>query len=169
MITERAPSISQATDLQLMKAHHIMRGVDPNIVLDPRTSPKTNAFAHNIHDPSDWSHVTIDGRQADIIEDNMRGWTTSRPGLGVRTDMSGGYSDREHIMRSATRALTEGSHMSDSRLRDASPADVQAVTWVEGKRIERSIPMASGKPASSRKQGPTRAGQSYQKSQKLYG
>jgi hypothetical protein len=154
MLREVAPSVSSATDLGLLKAHRMLEGEDPETVLPRRTSPKTNSFAHDIHDP-DSQHVTIDGRQADMIANNMRSWTDSGRGISSAALPSGKatrYEDHEEVVRAAARNLSR------SKFGAVSPTATQAITWEQGKVIERSAPTKSGKP---RKVGVKREGQPY--------
>jgi len=155
MLREKVPSASAATDGGLMKAHRIMEGEDFEDVLNPRTGPKTNRFARNIFNPSDGRFVTIDGRQADIIADRRLPWAYNR-GISSAALPSGTetrYEDHEEVMRSSASVLGKR-----SRFKGFNAVDIQAITWVTGKAVERSGLTAKGQP---RKQGAARTGQSY--------
>lgn len=157
MLREVAPSLSPATDENLLKAHRLLQGHDVDEVLSRRGAPKTHSFAHNIHSPESWEHVTIDGRQADIIANQMRPWQWSGRGISSAALPSGKptrYEDHEQVMRTATRVLQRR----DARFKDASPSAVQAVTWEMGKIIERQGTTKTGEP---RKKGVARQGQPY--------
>lgn len=159
MLSEVAPSVSTAPDSNLMKAHAIIHGADFNDVLNRRTAPKTNSFAHDLADPSHTSHgfVTIDGRQADIIANRMRPWTWSNRGISSAALPTGGqtrYEDHEAVMHAATSRLARR----HEAFRNATPADVQAVTWLMGQHVERMPPTVSGEP---RQKGVSRRGQPY--------
>ena len=123
---------------------------DPTEVLNPRTGPKTWSFFWNIYAPSLRERVTIDGRFADIIANEMRPWKQKRGidvgGPGTR------YESYEHVTEDAARWL-RGRGMPW-----ITAVQVQAITWVEAKRIEFAAPHCKGLP---RKQGPHRKGQRY--------
>jgi hypothetical protein len=147
-------SISQSPTSGLMKAHRIMHGdEDPYEILNRRTAPKTNSFAHNIAEPDKTDFVTVDGRAHDIATNRMQGWEQPRgiQSAALPTGKKTRYEHFEDAYKSAARSLT----MQGAPIR---PHELQAVTWEGGKHIERSFPTASGRP---RKQGPTRAGQRY--------
>ena len=138
--------ISVAGDRALMKAHLIWHGgVDPEEVLNRRTAPKTNSFMHNIHDLGKTDVVTVDGRASDEHEDTMRPWDSSRGinSAATKTGKVTRYEVQENSFREAARA------------RGIAPHQMQAVTWEQGKNVERNW-----KPG--RKQGDARKGQSYQ-------
>jgi hypothetical protein len=138
--------ISVAGDRALMKAHLIWHGgVDPEEVLNRRTAPKTNSFMHNIHDLGKTDVVTVDGRASDEHEDTMRPWDSSRGinSAATKTGKVTRYEVQENSFREAARA------------RGIAPHQMQAVTWEQGKNVERNW-----KPG--RKKGDARKGQSYQ-------
>lgn len=143
-------SISSATDSNLVKAHRIMQGEDPDVVLPRRTAPKTNAFAHNIHDPQTGGGlVTIDGRAHDIAINSMHRWRETR-GIGSAGNKNGTptrYEHFEHAYRSAAGLVG-----------DIQPHQLQAITWEGGKQIEQAGLTKAGKP---RQQGVFRVGQPY--------
>lgn len=145
-------SISRATDDGLLKAHRIMQGEHVDDVLDRRTAPKTNAFAHNIN--LEDHVVTIDGRAHDIAANRMQGWTQGRGigSAGLKTGKTTRYEHFEDAYKGATTSINEEHGLG------LTPYDVQAATWEGGKAHERSFPTKSGKP---RVKGVTRQGQSY--------
>jgi hypothetical protein len=123
---------------------------DPTEVLNPVTGPKTWSFFWNIYAPSLRERVTIDGRFADIIADAMRPWKAKR---GIDTGGPGTrYESYEHVTEDAAR------HLRRSGYPWMTAVQVQAITWMEAKRIEFAQPHCKGLP---RKQGPHRKGQSY--------
>lgn len=157
MLGEIAPSMSGATDRNLVDAHRLLQGEDLYSVLNPRTGPKRNRFARNIIDPSDPIPVTIDGRQADLIANQYRPWTWSGRGISSADLPSGKptrYENHEEVMRRA--ASVVGSQ--EGPMRGINAANLQAVTWVGGKMHERAWPTQSGKPRSK---GVPRRGQRY--------
>ena len=138
--------ISSAGDRALMKAHLIWHGgVDPDEVLKRQGAPKTNSFMHNIHDVGKTDVVTIDGRAADEVADTMRPWQQGRgvSSAATKTGKVTRYENYENHFRDAAAA------------RGIKPHEMQAVTWEEGKNVER-------KWNPERKQGDMRVGQSYQ-------
>lgn len=145
-------SISRATDDGLAKAHRIMEGEHVDTVLDRRTAPKTNAFAHNINLEDDV--VTIDGRAHDIAANRLQPWTMDR-GIGSASLKSGKRSRYEHF-ESAYRGAADVINQTEGG--SLTPYQVQAVTWEAGKEIERSGLTKAGKP---RKIGVARTGQPY--------
>lgn len=170
-------SLSQVPDSNLVKAHRILQGEDPEDVLPRRTAPKTNSFAWDIHDPSGESHprdraygrrgpfITVDGRHHDISGNAMYPWTFSGRGISSAhlstsedspTTKAGKPSKRwgqltryEHI-EDATHAAAEAT--------DEHPINLQAINWTVGKRIERQGLTASGE---ERQKGVERTGQAY--------
>jgi hypothetical protein len=122
---------------------------DPTEVLNPRTGPKTWAFFWNIYGPSLREHVTIDGRFADVIANEMRPWKLKR---GIDRGGSGTrYESYEIVTEDAARELRRTYPW-------MTAVQVQAITWMEAKRIEFATPHCKGLP---RRQGPTRKGQAY--------
>lgn len=142
-------NIMHITDRQYQKAKACFER-DPTEVLNPRTGPKTWAFFWNIYAPSLRERVTIDGRFADVIANEMRPWKQKRGidigGPGTR------YESYEHVTEDAARWL-RGRGMPWM-----TAVQVQAICWVEAKRIEFATPHCKGLP---RKQGPSRKGQRY--------
>lgn len=156
MLRETAPSLSRAPDHALVKAHKILTGADPEDVLLRKQAPKTNSFFRNLHSPDDDSQVTIDGRQADIIANRMRPWEENR-GISSAGSSRGTtrYEDHEMVMRKAASAVSKAD---PSRFGHMNAVQLQAVTWLAGKRHERALTGRNGIPGS---QGPKRAGQPY--------
>jgi hypothetical protein len=145
-------SISRSPISGLLKAHRILQGEDVDTVLDRRTAPKTNSFAHNINLEED--QVTIDGRGHDIGANRMQGWTEGR-GINSANLKSGKKSRYEHFedaYRGATQSINEEHGL------DLRPFEVQSATWEKGRKIEKAFPTKSGKP---RKVGVKREGQPY--------
>ncbi len=157
MMREVAPSLGHATDRSLLDARRMMQGEDPADVLSLRTSPKRHSFFQNIDNPSNPDFVTIDGRAADQIADQMRPWNSGRGigSAGIRRGTTR-YEDHAAVFQGGARALGRSRH---SEFHGITPSAAQAVAWEHGKVIERSFPTVSGEP---RKQGVTREGQSYQ-------
>lgn len=155
MLAERAPGAARAPDRNLLKAHRILGGEDPDTVLDRRSAPKTHSFYHGIR--SDASpHVTIDGRMADVIAGSMRPWEQKR-GINSAMARSGAptlYERHEEVVRRATGVLQR----MDPRYAGANPNSVQGAVWTAGKSIEMSGLTNRGQP---RKVGPRRVGQPY--------
>lgn len=148
----RGYGISAAGDRALLKAHLIWHGGrDPEEVLPRQTAPKTNSFFHNINDVGKTPVVTIDGRAADEVVDAMRPWSGSRgiASAATKTGKTTRYEEYEDHYRRA------------ARLRGVQPHQMQAVTWEEGKNVERNY-------NPERKQGDMRAGQSYQQRVKAF-
>lgn len=152
-------TIRQNTDNNLLKAKRIIDGEHLDDVLDPVTSPKTNAFAHNIIDPEgeDFEGLTIDGRAHDIARNQMIPWGTTRAIGGSRPGRAR-YDDFVATYHAARPAVEE-------RLGRAYPGPAtQAVAWVAGKDIERSmtrrVDPKTGRVTGGR-QGPSRTGQGY--------
>lgn len=146
----RGMSLSQVADSALVKAHRIIRGEDPEDVMPRMGSPKTNSFMSNIHDPHGSPHVTIDGRAHDIGQNEMWPWTYSGRGIssaGTKTGKKTRYEHFEDAYRTAASAVGE-----------EHPSAMQAITWEQGKRIEKSAPTKSGAP---RKIGVRRERQPY--------
>lgn len=145
-------SISRAPKSGLIKAHRILQGEPVDTVLDRRTAPKTNAFAHNIN--LEDHVVTIDGRAHDIAANRMQAWTEGR-GIGSAALKTGKATRYEHF-EDAYKGAT--SSINDEHGLGLTPFDVQAVTWEGGKDKEKSFPTKSGKP---RVKGVARRGQPY--------
>lgn len=136
MLKEKAPSISGAYDPALVKAHRILRGEDPDIVLDRRGAPKTNSFFHNLHEPHISNYVTVDGRHFDIVNNERHPWNMSGRGISSAMNVRGGQTRYENI-EELTRVLTNRISDRDPRYRGAAFHDTQAVYWLGGKAIER--------------------------------
>jgi hypothetical protein len=141
-------SISAATDSGLVKAHRLIQGEDVDSVLRRQTAPKTNAFAHNIAEPDHAGHVTIDGRAHDIAANRLQGWTQQR-GIGSAGLKTGKTTRYEHFENAYRTAAGE---------RGVLPHEMQAITWEQGKTMERAGTTKAGTP---RKVGVRRAGQPY--------
>jgi len=125
--------------------------LDPTQVLNPVTGPKTWAFFWNIYAPTLREHVTIDGRYADIIENEMRPWRAYR---GIDTGGPGTKYERyEHLTEDVARCLRR-----QSRFKTLTAVQVQAIAWCHGKQIEMTGVTCRGTP---RRQGVFRRGQTY--------
>lgn len=139
-------SMSRAPKANLLKAHRILEGESPEMVLRRSTAPKTHSFYRNIYDPTVGEFVTVDGRAHDIAVNRMVGWRLDR---GISS------ADR--------RTQTRYEFIADAYVRAAlklgvMPHQLQAITWEQGRIIERSIPTKSGQP---RIKGVERVGQPY--------
>jgi len=155
MLSEVAPSLVSAYDTSLLRAERILGGQPWREVIPISTSPKTHKFAENIEDPTSTS-VTIDGRAADIVANQRRGWKDDR-GISTANLVSGKesrYERHERAYQSTTSELSQ----QDTRFTGVTPKDVQAVLWVGGRGVERSQPTKSG---GQRKVGEARVGQPY--------
>lgn len=142
-------SIAGAADRDLMKAHRMMMGEDPDVVLNRRTAPKTNSFAHNIYRPDIPGHVTIDYRAHDIAINKMYPTLYSGRGIssaGLPSGKPTRYEHFENAYRAAAEGLGEEGH-------EYLPHQLQAVNWVGGKHIETL--------GGTRQKGVTRKGQAY--------
>jgi len=144
----KGKGISAAPVANLVKAHRIMSGEHPDVVLPQRTAPKTNAFARNIADPGTHGPVTIDGRAHDIAVNSLRPWKVGRgiDSAATPTGKTTRYEHFENAYRTAASAVGEAPH------------DMQAITWVGGKARERAGVTKAGTP---RKVGVQRVGQAY--------
>lgn len=148
-------SISHAADPALVKAHRIMRGEDPDVVLPRRTAPKTHSFATNIEDPGVPGHVTVDYRAHDIATNQMLRVDYSGRGISSAALPSGQKTRYEHFedaYRSAAGSISARTG------EDYLPHQIQAITWEGAKRLEKGVPSKSGAP---RKVGVRRVGQGY--------
>lgn len=139
----RGMSISAAPIGNLQKAGRLIRGEDPETVLPRGTAPKTNSFMHNIADPANPHHVTIDGRAFDTLTNRMRPWETGR-GIGTANLARGTsrYEDAANVVKGV--AAIHGIH----------PSEAQAISW---EHVKYNLEQDSG----ARKQGPARRGQPY--------
>jgi len=145
-------SISRATDVGLTKAHRILEGEHVDEVLNRRTAPKTNSFAHNIN--LDDRHVTIDGRAHDVAVNRLQPWTMDR-GISSAATLTGSTTRYEHFENAYRGAAASINESTGSNLK---PYQLQAITWEGGKEFERSGTTKQGKP---RKVGVRRSGQPY--------
>jgi hypothetical protein len=146
MLAEKAPSLSHAPDLGLMKAHKIWHeGVDPDEVMPVQSAPKTNHFFHNILEPHKDTGATIDGRQADIAVDAMRPWTMGR-GISSAATKRGTPTRYENYQNAVQRTAKHLGIM---------PHDLQATTWTHAKDVEKGFD-------PTRTKGDERLAQSYQ-------
>jgi hypothetical protein len=123
--------IGKAPDVQLLKAHRIMRGEHPEDVILRGGSPKTHSFMHNINDPTSNRFVTIDGRAHDIGVNRLTPWTYSGRGISSAALKGGKPTRYEHFQD----AYRTAAHMEDEGL----GLTMQAITWVGGKGIERAM------------------------------
>jgi hypothetical protein len=152
-ITTIVPGLTNMPRRNVVKALRIRDGEDPADVLDPRTAPKTTCFFHNIHDPNDDDWITIDGRIADVIANEMRPWKLKRGIESARLRRGGTtrYEEHENIVRAAARRVTR-------RGMPMHGVEAQAVLWCQAKALELHGLTQRGTP---RKNGPHRVGQSY--------
>ena len=154
MLTEAYPSLSKAYDANIGTALRIRGGEDPIELLSRRTSPKQHNFMQNLAGNVD--AITIDGRHADIIANQMRAWhgPTSSRGIGTAGLVSGKptrHEDYEEVVRSSSTLPSV-----QKRFPRLTGRDAQALQWVVAKDIERTKP-----DGSIRGVGPKRAGQPY--------
>jgi hypothetical protein len=147
-------SMSRASTDNLLKAHRIIRGEDPDDVLDRRTAPKTNSFFHNIAEPDKAGPVTIDGRAHDIAANRLQGWEQHR-GISSAATSTGKTTRYEHLEKSYRVAAHA---LNTQHGDDLLPHQVQAVTWEHAKSMEKQGLTKSGQP---RKIGVRRVGQPY--------
>lgn len=159
MLREVAPSMAHAPARGVINAGRIMHGEDYNEVLDRRTAPKTNSFAHNLEHPNRRGFTTIDGREADIVVDAMRPWGSPKNKEGKYPE--GTPSPSRGISSAATKTgkttryeQYSGYHEALSLELGILPHQLQAVAWLGGKQAERGFDPA-------RKKGDPRRGQSY--------
>ncbi len=145
----RGMSISAAPIRNLQKAGRIVGGEDPESVIRMSSAPKTHSFMHNIADPANPHHVTVDGRAFDTLTNRMRPWETNR-GIGGSTKAKsppGRYVDAASIFQHV------GGEMG------LDPSATQAISWSHVKYgLEQSGVTKRGTP---RTQGPARVGQPY--------
>jgi hypothetical protein len=149
-------SIAKAPDANLVKAHRILNGEDPDEVLNVRTAPKTNSFMHNI--AGDVRRLTVDGRGYDLAANRLIPWTRAR-GINSARLKSGKptrYEHTEEAYQIAADTLTKKGE-------DITPRDLQAVLWEGGKAFEMEGVTKAGEP---RKVGVHRTGQPYQADRK---
>jgi hypothetical protein len=165
IVTQHYPEISKAPDVNIHKATRMFQGEDPHQVLNARTAYKTNSFMHNIADPS-MTHnpasgkpmATVDGRAADVARNTMVPWTTDR-GIGTSQNVRGGTTRGEHFANAYHDAADIASA---EEKRPVLPSEMQARTWVTGKRIERAMPGARrSRTTGAVITGPVRSGQNY--------
>jgi len=152
-------SVSQASSVQIGKAHRIMLGEHPDEVL---RSNKVRPFYQNIAHPDVSGPVTIDGRAHDIAANRMQGWQSDRGISGNYDDTKANgtgptagtrrYQAFAEAYRSASNAISEDEG------RVLRPHGLQGAVWLGGKAVELAVPTKSGKP---RVKGVTRAGQAY--------
>ena len=137
-------SISSASTSNLQRAGRIMMGDDPETVMGVKGGPKTYNFMHNIADPSNPHHVTIDGRAFDTLTNMVRPWDTGR---GISSHMSASgkptrYDAASGIVKGVSHDL------------GYDPSAGQAISWEYTKYdVEQA--------GRTRKQGPMRRGQPY--------
>lgn len=149
--------ISRAPDINLLKAHRIMEGENPEKVLNRQTAPKTFSFMHNI---AGSPHVvTIDGRAFDMAVNQMRPWTENR---GINSAyLPTGQATRYEVMQNAHKLAAQSVSAVDlhtGREVELQPHHLQAILWEYGRHLEMQGTTKAGKP---RQQGPPRTGQTY--------
>jgi hypothetical protein len=136
-------SISSASTPNLQRAGRIIMGDDPNEVMGG--GPKTFHFMHNIADPSNPHHVTIDGRAFDTLTNTVRPWDTGR-GISSHRNAPG----RPPARYDAASGIVQG--VASNMGLDSSAA--QAISWEHVKYDMEQL-------GNTRKQGPARMGQPY--------
>jgi hypothetical protein len=165
----RGMSLSSIPDSNLVKAHRLLLGEDPEAVLPRQTAPKTNSFMHDIHDPSGESHpggphITIDARQHDMGINRMYPWTFSGRGISSadlpssKRLLKSGEPGKLFGKKTRYEHFEEAARSASRQVGEENPIAFQATTWTTGKRLERSVPTASG---ADRQRGPERVGQRY--------
>ena len=92
------------------KAWKILQGTDPYKLMSPKTGPKTFAFWHNILDPSQSDHVTID-RHAYCIA------------LGEKTT-------RQYAIKASAYALVSELYKTVAQQLGIIPNQLQATVWL---------------------------------------
>lgn len=102
------------------KAGRILQGEDPAQVL---RGIKTNNFFHNLFDPSDCSHVTIDGHMVNI-------WNNRR----VPLDFAG-ISDKEYRMIAEGVMLFARMLAKRPGSSNLSPCQLQSILWLTWRRV----------------------------------
>jgi hypothetical protein len=152
-VTAIPAKLGRVPKRSVVKALRIRDGEDPADVLDARSAPKTTCFFHNIHDPRDDRWVTVDGRMADLIVNELRPWKLKRgiDSARLRNGVRTRYEEYEGIIRGCARIVTrQGMQM--------SAIEAQAVLWCAAKGLELAGTTKRGTP---RRNGPYRTGQSY--------
>jgi hypothetical protein len=169
--------ISKAPVVNLLKAHRIMLGEDPEQVLRRKTAPKTNSFMWDIHDPTGESHpghdhpggsrgpyVTVDGRTHDIGANALYPWGFSGRGIGG-ADLPASRQEFTSSGRPAARfnfktryELMEDSVRNAGAILGENPINVQATGWTVGKAMETEGKTLTGE---ERTNGVKRVGQPY--------
>lgn len=148
----RGMSIATSPDSNLVKAHRILRGEDPDTVLNRNTAPKTNSFMDNITDPHGSKHVTIDGRAHDIAQNEMWPWTYSGRAINsadlpsAKKLKKNGEPGANFGKKTRYENFEDAYRHASNVVGDAHPTETQAITWATGKRIETSFPTKSGAP-----------------------
>ena len=140
------------TVLRRVPRRHIVRALRirdgerfRSAVLNPRTGPKTWAFFWNIHAPTLRERVTVDGRHADVIVNEMRGWQLKR-GIDVGGPGSR-YESYEHVTEDAASWLRRNG------LPWMTAVQVQAIAWCHAKAIEQAGLTTRATPARTDQQG----------------
>lgn len=95
----------------LIRALWIMAGADPDVVLNPETSPKTNAFFQLLNAGWSATHVCIDGHMANII----RGTLLPMKGMQLKRSH---YDEYAELIRAAAAKL------------GIMPCVLQATLWI---------------------------------------
>lgn len=142
-------SLSTAADSALLKAHRIISGEHPDDVMPVQTNPKTNSFMHAIHDPAGHGLTTIDGRAHDIGQNERWPWEYTGRGISsakLKTSQSPTLKSGKPNKRFGVRTRYE--HFSDAYHEAAGaagvhPNELQAQTWLTGKRLEKTRPDGS--------------------------
>lgn len=167
MLRERAPHLVGSSNPQLLKAHRMIQGEDPDVVLPRMTSPKTNAFYHGILNPQHGgSQVPIDYRMADIAANSMRSYSTPRyidkdrpPGGSRGSGGPSNYALHENLVGAVGTVLTQRGGRAFAFGRH--PLHTQAYLWHMSKQMELSHPQAKRTSTGAPFTGPHRTGQAY--------
>jgi hypothetical protein len=142
--------LANVTLENLDRARRIREGEDPYKVIPPQTAPKEHYFMESLHKPRSGTPATIDFRSHDLATNRMVPAQYSGRGIGS-AEMQGGKPTRYEKMAEA--------HGEAAHSRDIEHSEqLQASTWLGGKRIETLIPTLSGAP---RTKGVPRRGQPY--------
>jgi hypothetical protein len=142
--------LATATLANLERARRIHEGEDPYKVITPQTSPKEHYFMRSLHTPHSGTRATIDFRAHDLSINQM--WPAQYSGRGIENaETKSGTPTRYEKF---AEAHEEAAHSKDIEHSE----QLQASTWLGGKRIETLIPTLSGAP---RKTGVPRRRQPY--------
>ena len=158
MLAEKAPILSLSSNEQLIKAHSILRGADPESVLDPYSSPKTARFYHGLLQPRHRDPgIAVDYRMADVVANQMRGTGTERGlGTGHYKRPGRGLTSYQHHEQLINEAGAQMQALGGRQFQGmGTPLRRQAAIWSMAKDYEMTHPEAKAG------MGPVRRGQKY--------